>query len=88
MEHYFKVVERFDRGEGDAYDFIRWLYGEPIHWYTAIAAGWLYLKHGGKRLSFEEFRKVALDVLKHCGITPADTLWREVERMEPQQFLD
>jgi hypothetical protein len=76
------MVKRFDCGEGDAYDFIRWIYGEPIQWYEAIAAGRMYLAHGGKRLSFQEFRKVALDVLRHAGYTPSDALWQWVERLE------
>jgi hypothetical protein len=87
MHGMWSVVERFDRGDGDAYDFTRWLYGEPIHWYTAIAAGWMYLEHCGKKLSFEEFRKLALDVLRHDGYTPSDTLWKEVEQLVPKQFM-
>jgi hypothetical protein len=88
MKGKWAMVAEFDQGCGDAYDFIRWLYGEPLHWYTAIEAGWVYLVYGGKRLSFEDFRKVSLDILKHSGITPSDTLWQGVERFDPKRALD
>ena len=78
MRHFRGLVKRFDRGQGSPLEFTQLLF-EELDWSNVIAAGWIYLEDGGKRLVFEDFQKVAealadsevvLDAIRHCPASP------------------
>jgi hypothetical protein len=82
MKHYFKLVRKVDKEGLTAKDFTTAIYGDNPDWSEGLAAWWIYIEDGGRKLKFEDFKEYIFDLLKSEGYTPSSLVWTVVELSE------